>query len=344
MNNPPGSTPNESPNNPTAVSGARSTRTQNSVWNGGRQSSRRGLTPISTSSSAPNRPPSSTESPSRAAFSPTTSTFNTTAVSASRQVTSRQSSTSSNNSLASPPGSAHGTGQLGSGSRSRAVTTATAGSPRLSSSLASLTSVSQTGGSTPAGGVGGSRFVRHSPSVSLSTTTSPVSASGPYNAGGSGQLTSLLVTQLNILLSTLKESNFDTQSEKIRNLVDDNGMDVFTTFFRRLLQSNAAAIFPSSARPPAATDNAGQYKLLAEEMAKVARDPQQAEKIAQSLDTTESEFFRDFDLSTFIDHFRLNPIAKVALILPIRTASTPNLRSKGTVNLNDRSILDPCQD
>ena len=138
-----------------------------------------------------------------------------------------------------------------------------------------------------------------------------------------------MATQLNILLSTLRESNFETQAEKIRNLVDDNGMEVFTTFFRRLLQSNASTIFPSSARPPAATDTAGQYKLLADEMAKISRDPQQAERIAQSLDTNESELFRDFDLSTFIDHFRLNSIAKVALVLPIRTVSKPDLRSKG---------------
>lgn len=141
---------------------------------------------------------------------------------------------------------------------------------------------------------------------------------------------SLLVTQLNILLSTLKESNYDTQVEKIRGLVDERGMEVFVTFFRRLLQSNASAIFPGSARPSsAANDNAGQYKLLTEEMNKVARDPQQAERIAQSLDTNESEFFRDFDLSTFMDHFRLNPMVKVALSLPIRAASKPDLRSKG---------------
>jgi hypothetical protein len=156
-----------------------------------------------------------------------------------------------------------------------------------------------------------------------------VSSTGPHSAGGFGQLTSLLVTQLNILLSTLKESNFDTQADKIRSIVDDNGMEVFTTLFRRLLQSNASTIFPGSARPPTTTDAAGQYRLLADEIAKVSRDPLQAEKIAQSLDTNESELFRDFDLSTFIDHFRLNPIAKVALVLPIRAVSKPDLRSKG---------------
>lgn len=320
------------PSNPTtSSSGIRSTRAPPpSAWNnsGSRQSSRRGVTPISTSASTQARPPSSSESPSRAAFSPTNFTFNHAVVTANRQVTSRQSSTSSTNSLASPSGFGHAPGQLHSGTRSRAVTSA--GSPRLASSLASLSSASQVGGSATGGGTGGARFVRHSPSLSLSTAGSPTSSTGPHSASGSGQLTSLVVTQLNILLSTIKENNFETQAEKVRHLVDDNGMEVFATYFRRLLQSNAPTIFPSSARPPA-VDTAAQYKLLADEMAKISREPHQAERIAQSLDTSESEFFRDFDLSTFIDHFRLNPIAKVALVLPLRSASKPDLRSKGTV-------------
>jgi CCR4-NOT transcription complex subunit 1 len=172
--------------------------------------------------------------------------------------------------------------------------------------------------------------VRHSPSLSLSTAASPVSSTGPHSAGGLGQLTSLVVTQLNILLSTLKENNFETQAEKIRNLIDDNGMDLYINYFRRLVQSNASTIFPGLARPPpAATEIQSPNRLLAEEMSKISRDPQKADAIAKSLDTVESDFFRDFDLSTFIDHFKLSPIAKTALVLPIRLASNPNLRTKG---------------
>ena len=318
-----------STNPTTSSSGSRSTRGPPSAWgsSNSRQGSRRGLTPISTTSAGQARPPSSSGSPSRAAFSPTNLTFNQSAVSANRQITSRHSSTSSTNSFISPPGSSHATGQLHSGNRSRAVTSTS--SPRLASSIASLSSASQTGGAATSGGAGGPRLVRHSPSLSLSTTASPVSSTGPHSAGGLAQLTSLVVTQLNILLSTIKENNFDTQSEKIRNLVDDNGMEVFTTFFRRLLQSNASIIFPGSTRAPAATESNSQYKLLADEMSKISRDSQQAEKIAQSLDTSESELFRDFDLSTFIEQFKLTPIAKVALVLPIRLASKPDLRTKG---------------
>ncbi len=175
--------------------------------------------------------------------------------------------------------------------------------------------------------------MRHSPSVSLSATGSPTSSNAPNN-----QLTSLVITQLNILLSTIKENNYDAQAEKIRSLIDDNGMELFAHYFRRLLQSNASAIFPASARPSTANETSGQYKLLTDEMNKVSRDARQAENIAQALETTEGDLFRDFDLSTFVDHFRLNAIAKVALVLPIRTSAKADLRSKGELTFPDESV------
>lgn len=196
----------------------------------------------------------------------------------------------------------------------------------MTNSVAGLSASSQGTGTQVGGASGPSRFARHSPSLSSSTVGSPVSSTG---GSSSGQLTSLVATQLNILLSTIKENNFEVQAEKIRRLVDDNGMEVFTTYFRRLLQSNASTLFPSSGRPPTITDNAGSYQMLVQEMHKLLTDPQQAEKIAQSLDTSEGELFRDFDLATFIDHFRLDPVAKISLVLPCRVATKPDLRSKG---------------
>lgn len=312
---------------PATSSGSRASRLHSPVWNS-RQPSRRVLTPISTSAQGHDRPQRLSDSPSRAAFSPTTSSFHHPASSVSRQAPSRQSSTSSSTSLASPTGAGHAIGLFHANNRTRAPTSS--GSPRLSSSLANASTASQLAGTSSNSGTAPLRFTKHSPSASISAVGSPTSSSAPHSSGGPGQLTSLLTTQLNILLSTLKESNYESQSGKIKSLVDDNGMEVFVTFFRRLLQSNASAIFPGSTRPQAASENGGQYKLLTEEIAKVSREPHQAEKIAQSLDTNESDLFRDFDLSAFIDHFRLNAIAKVALVLPIRTLSKPDLRLKGT--------------
>ncbi|KAK5169697.1 CCR4-NOT core subunit cdc39 [Saxophila tyrrhenica] len=333
------STPNDpvSNTNPTAApSSSRSTRPQGTAWStaNSRQASRRGITPITTGGAGDVRPGSSSDSPSRAVFgSPTSLTFNPAAVGANRHASSRQSSNSSTTSFASPTGSNYATGPFQSGSRSRAVTSTS--SPRLASSLASLPSTSHPSTSGVGAGSGSNRLARHSPSLSHSTAGSPISSTAPQSAGGLSQLTSLVITQLNILLSTLRENNFDTQAERIRSLVDENGMEVFTTFFRRLLQSNASTIFPGAGRPPATADSNGQFKLLADEMAKISREPQQAEKIAQSLDTSESELFRDFDLSTFIEYFRLSPIAKVALVLPIRSVSKPDLRSKADAILTN---------
>jgi CCR4-NOT transcription complex subunit 1 len=65
-------------------------------------------------------------------------------------------------------------------------------------------------------------------------------------------------------------------------------------------------------------------------MSKILKEPSQANNIAQALDSNDGDLFRDFDLSTFVEHFRLDPVAKVALVLACRGLSKPDLRSKGT--------------
>ena len=334
--------PSQDPSFNTTVnpsSTARNTRVQQSPWQAtsARQFTRRGLTPISTATSG--LPSSATSSPSRAAFSPTRLDPTQTASIANRQVASRQSSGSSTHSF----GGISATGQypnyasapLQSNPRTRTVTSGS--SPRVTSPISGVSALSQSGS-----GVGTSRLARHSPSVSLSTTGSPVSASGPYSASGSsGQLTSLAVTQLNILLSTIKDdgdsAKWQAQVNKIQRLVEDNGMEVFSQFFRRLLQNNASAIFPSSGRQSTEA-TAGNYQLLVQEMQKISIDAQQATQIAEALDTSESELFRDFDLYALMDHFRLDPVARVTLALACRKVSKADLRSKGKTDFASPSF------
>lgn len=112
-------------------------------------------------------------------------------------------------------------------------------------------------------------------------------------------------------------------------------MEVFSKYFRRLLQSNAPQIFPGSAK---GGDNSGSYGLLVEEMHKITRDPQQAYKIAESIDTTEGDLFRDFDLSTFMEHFKLDPVAKTTLALACKTTSKTDLRTKGELAAPHQTI------
>lgn len=103
-------------------------------------------------------------------------------------------------------------------------------------------------------------------------------------------------------------------------------MEVFSKYFRRLLTGNAPQIFPGVNK---SVENAGNYPLLVQEMQKVSQDIEQAQKIAETIDTSEGDIFRDFDLSTFLDHFKLDPISKVALALAFKTATKSDLRAKG---------------
>jgi CCR4-NOT transcription complex subunit 1 len=112
-------------------------------------------------------------------------------------------------------------------------------------------------------------------------------------------------------------------------------MEVFSKYFRRLLTGNAPQIFPGVNK---SVENAGNYPLLVQEMQKVSADMEQAQKIAETVDTSEGDIFRDFDLSTFLDHFRLDPVVKVALALAFKLTSKSDLRAKGMSALQLRLI------
>lgn len=103
-------------------------------------------------------------------------------------------------------------------------------------------------------------------------------------------------------------------------------MEVFSKYFRRLLTGNAPQIFPGVNK---SVENAGNYPLLVQEMQKVSSDIEQAQKIAETVETSEGDIFRDFDLSTFLDHFRLDPVVKVALALAFKLTNKSDLRAKG---------------
>jgi CCR4-NOT transcription complex subunit 1 len=108
-----------------------------------------------------------------------------------------------------------------------------------------------------------------------------------------------------------------------RQLVDSNGMEVFSKYFRRVLQNNAATIFGTGARN---AEPNGSYQILLTEVHKIRKDPGQADKIAESIGLSEGDLFRDFDLATFISHFKLDSIAKTMLALACRKT---DLRPKG---------------
>jgi CCR4-NOT transcription complex subunit 1 len=107
-------------------------------------------------------------------------------------------------------------------------------------------------------------------------------------------------------------------------MIAQYGMEVFPKFFRRAVQLNADYIFSNSSQTPQ-----GSYDLLSKYVQTIRRDPQEADNVADSIDTTEGDLFKNFDVSKFMDHFKLDPVAKSMLALSLKNASRPDLRTKG---------------
>jgi CCR4-NOT transcription complex subunit 1 len=103
-------------------------------------------------------------------------------------------------------------------------------------------------------------------------------------------------------------------------------MEVYSKYFCRLVVGNAPQIFPGLNR---AVLNPGNYQILVNEVRKVSHDVEQAGKIAESIETANEDIFRDFDLSTFMEHFKLDALEKTILALAFKTGSRSDLKTKG---------------
>jgi CCR4-NOT transcription complex subunit 1 len=69
--------------------------------------------------------------------------------------------------------------------------------------------------------------------------------------------------------------------------------------------------------------------MLLQEVQKIRQDPEQAKKIAESLDTNDGDVYRDFDVSTFMERCKLDAVSKSMLALALKTVSKPDLKTKG---------------
>jgi CCR4-NOT transcription complex subunit 1 len=117
-------------------------------------------------------------------------------------------------------------------------------------------------------------------------------------------------------------------------------MDVFTKYFARLVAANAAQIFPGLNRP---ASNPGNYHLLVAEMRKLSREFPQARKIAESIETGSEDIFREFDLSTFMEHFKLDALQKTLLALAFKLGSRSDLKTKGELSPSPPPHASPCR-
>ncbi|KAL2062974.1 hypothetical protein VTL71DRAFT_6046 [Oculimacula yallundae] len=172
--------------------------------------------------------------------------------------------------------------------------------------------------------------VSHSPHGSHHSTFSAGASPSTNSPTGSNSLTKIVVAQVYLLLSTIKEDNKDRskweqQAEQLRKLIDEHGMEVFQKYFSRLVVGNAPTIFPGINRPVA---NPSTYPILHSEVGKISHDVDQARRIAESIETANEDIFRDFDLSTFMDHFKLDALEKTILALAFKTGSRSDLKTK----------------
>jgi CCR4-NOT transcription complex subunit 1 len=104
-------------------------------------------------------------------------------------------------------------------------------------------------------------------------------------------------------------------------------MEVYAKYFRRLLSGNAPQIFPGINRN---VENPGNYPLLVEEVQKASRDIYQAQKVAEIIDTYDGADLRDFDLGTFVSHFKLDPVSQTIFVAAFAQVTKQDLRAKGT--------------
>lgn len=100
-------------------------------------------------------------------------------------------------------------------------------------------------------------------------------------------------------------------------------MDVFSKYLTRLVASNAPQVFN---RPGTQGHN---HHLLVAEVRKINTDFEQARRIAESIETGTEDIFRDFDLSTFMEHFGLDAFEKTVMSLAFKLGSRQDLKTKG---------------
>lgn len=166
------------------------------------------------------------------------------------------------------------------------------------------------------------------PAQNAALSASPITGSPT----GTTSVSKIVIAQVFVLLSSIKEEKDDSSKwEQLRKLIDESGMEVFTKYFARLVASSASQIFPGLNRPGGTP---GTYQLLTSEMQKISHDPEQARRIAESIEAGTEDIFRDFDLSTFMEYFKLDALEKTILALAFKLGSRSDLRTKADAILS----------
>ncbi|KAF6795366.1 CCR4-NOT transcription complex subunit [Colletotrichum sojae] len=181
---------------------------------------------------------------------------------------------------------------------------------------------------TPQTGVG------YSPHPSQSASLSSVASPSTSSLINPNPVAKIAVAQVYLLLGAIKEdknrAKWEIQAEQLRKLIDEHGMEVFSKYFTRLVVAHAAHVFHGQPRPGAN----GNFHLLTNEIKKISHDVNQANKIAEAIETGTEDIFRDFDMSTFMEAFKLDALEKTILALAFKMGSRPDLKTKADAILS----------
>lgn len=130
-------------------------------------------------------------------------------------------------------------------------------------------------------------------------------------------------------------------------LSEQHGVDTYLHFIRRLIAHSNSRI--SSASSPASFDGSPHlpFRLLVQEVQRLARDPFLADRFRDGVDKGESDVFRNFDFPRFLERIGLRPLER--LILASSFVAAPARRELAMQAVNvirmefENAVLALCQ-
>ena len=111
----------------------------------------------------------------------------------------------------------------------------------------------------------------------------------------------------------------------VRQLSEQHGVDTYLHFIRRLIVHSQGRLTASSASSSASTFDASAsltFRLLVQEMQRLARDPFLADRFRDGIDRADGDLFRHFDLVRFMDRVGLRPLERLVLAASIVAVPT----------------------
>lgn len=103
-------------------------------------------------------------------------------------------------------------------------------------------------------------------------------------------------------------------------LSEQHGLNTYLHFIRRLIVHSQARLTSTQAPSAFDTSTSLTFRLLVQEMQRLARDPFLADRFREGVDKGEGEIFRTFDLVRFADRVGLRPLERLVLAASIVAA------------------------